>query len=95
MAASPSFQVELPTRCRPPGSRGERQLQHHCCHSGTAAQSKQFLVPVIWGATRRDVDGKRPKVGEQDEEQRKARAKVVKIGIDPHYSFANMLCDVA
>jgi hypothetical protein len=34
-------------------------------------------------------------VVEQDEEQRKARAKVVKIGIDPHYSFANMLCDIA
>jgi len=34
-------------------------------------------------------------VGEQDEEQRKARTKVVKIGIEPHYSFANMLCDVA
>lgn len=32
---------------------------------------------------------------EQDDEQRKAKAKVHKIGIDPHYSFANMLCDVA
>lgn len=26
---------------------------------------------------------------------RKARAKVAKVGIDPHYSYANMLCDVA
>ena len=26
---------------------------------------------------------------------RKTRAKVMKVGIDPHYSFANMLCDVA
>jgi hypothetical protein len=34
-------------------------------------------------------------VVEQDEEQRKSRAKVIKIGIDPHYSYANMLCDVA
>lgn len=34
-------------------------------------------------------------MGEQDEEQRKARANVVKIGIDPHYSFANMLCYIA
>ena len=34
-------------------------------------------------------------VVEQDEEQRKSRAKVHKIGIDPHYAFANMLCDVA
>jgi hypothetical protein len=34
-------------------------------------------------------------VVEQDEEQRKPRAKVSKIGIDPHYSYANMLCDVA
>ena len=34
-------------------------------------------------------------VVEQDEEQRKAKAKVHKIGIDPHYAFANMLCDVA
>lgn len=34
-------------------------------------------------------------VVEQDEEQRKARAKVHKVGIDPHFSFALMLCDVA
>ncbi len=34
-------------------------------------------------------------VVEQDEEQRKAKAKVCKVGIDPHFSFANMLCDVA
>lgn len=34
-------------------------------------------------------------VVEQDEEQRKSRAKVIKIGLDPHYSYANMLCDVA
>lgn len=34
-------------------------------------------------------------VVEQDEEQRKSRAKVHKVGIDPHYAFANMLCDVA
>lgn len=34
-------------------------------------------------------------VVEQDEEVRKASAKVVKIGIDPHFSYANMLCDVA
>jgi len=26
---------------------------------------------------------------------RKTRAKVAKVGIDPHYSYANMLCDVA
>lgn len=44
------------------------------------------------GATRRDVDGKRPKMDEQDEQHCKARAK---IGNDPHHSFANMLCDVA
>lgn len=34
-------------------------------------------------------------VVEQDDEQRKAKAKVMKIGIDPHFAFANMLCDVA
>ena len=34
-------------------------------------------------------------VVEQDEEQRKAKAKVMKVGIDPHFAFANMLCDVA
>jgi len=34
-------------------------------------------------------------VVEQDEEQRKPRAKVHKVGIDPHYSYANMLCDIA
>ena len=34
-------------------------------------------------------------VVEQNEEERRPRARVLKIGIDPHYSFANMLCDVA
>lgn len=34
-------------------------------------------------------------VVEQHEEERKPRARVLKIGIDPHYSFANMLCDIA
>lgn len=34
-------------------------------------------------------------VVEQDEEERKTQAKVLKVGLDPHYSFANMLCDVA
>lgn len=34
-------------------------------------------------------------VVEQDEETRKPKAKVVKMGIDPHFSFANMLCDTA
>jgi hypothetical protein len=34
-------------------------------------------------------------VVEQDEETRKPVAKVQKVGIDPHFAFANMLCDVA
>jgi len=34
-------------------------------------------------------------VVEQDQETRKPSAKVVKLGIDPHFSFANLLCDVA
>ena len=34
-------------------------------------------------------------VVEQDEDERKPRGKVKKIGIDPHFAFANMLCDVA
>jgi len=34
-------------------------------------------------------------VVERDEEQKKFRRKVVKVGIDPHFSYANMLCDVA
>lgn len=33
-------------------------------------------------------------VVEQDEETRSPKPKVVKIGIDPHFSFASMLCDV-
>lgn len=32
---------------------------------------------------------------EHKEDERKPRAKVLKVGIDPHYSYANMLCDVA
>ena len=34
-------------------------------------------------------------VVEEDEETRKLKPKVKKVGIDPHYAFANMLCDVA
>lgn len=34
-------------------------------------------------------------VVEENEETRKPRAKVRKVGIDPHFSFAAMLCDVA
>jgi hypothetical protein len=34
-------------------------------------------------------------VVETDEQTRKSRAKVMKVGLDPHFSFANMLCDVA
>lgn len=32
---------------------------------------------------------------ETDEMTRKSRSKVLKVGLDPHFSFANMLCDVA
>lgn len=35
------------------------------------------------------------KAAKHDVEARKVRTKVVKVGIDPHYSYANMLCDVA
>lgn len=34
-------------------------------------------------------------VVEQKDDERKPRARVLKIGIDPHFSFSNMLCDVA
>ena len=34
-------------------------------------------------------------VVEEDDDTRNRRAKVVKLGMDPHWSFANMLCDVA
>jgi Phage terminase large subunit (GpA) len=34
-------------------------------------------------------------VAEKDPEQKKYRRRVVKIGVDPHTSYANMLCDVA
>jgi hypothetical protein len=30
-----------------------------------------------------------------NEGERKFRRKVVKVGIDPHFSYANMLCDIA
>lgn len=34
-------------------------------------------------------------VVEEDDEEKKFKRKVVKVGIDPHTSYANMLCDVA
>ena len=33
--------------------------------------------------------------GKSSSAARKARGKVLKVGIDPHFAFANMLCDVA
>ena len=34
-------------------------------------------------------------VMEEDPESRRPKPRVKKIGLDPHYSFANMLCDIA
>jgi hypothetical protein len=34
-------------------------------------------------------------IAEKDEEQRKFRRRVVKVGLDPHHAFSNMLCDIA
>lgn len=34
-------------------------------------------------------------VAEKDDKEKKYRRRVVKVGIDPHTSYANMLCDVA
>ena len=34
-------------------------------------------------------------IAEKDEEEKKYKRRVVKVGIDPHTSYANMLCDVA
>lgn len=34
-------------------------------------------------------------IAEKDEEEKKFKRRVVKVGIDPHTSYANMLCDVA
>ena len=34
-------------------------------------------------------------IAEKDEDEKKYRRRVVKVGIDPHTSYANMLCDVA
>ena len=34
-------------------------------------------------------------VAEKDAETNQYRRSVKKIGIDPHFSYANMLCDVA
>jgi hypothetical protein len=34
-------------------------------------------------------------VVDQDEDTRKPKPKVMKVGIDPHFAFANMLCDIA
>lgn len=34
-------------------------------------------------------------IAEKDEEEKKYTRRVVKVGIDPHTSYANMLCDVA
>ena len=34
-------------------------------------------------------------IAEQDEEEKKFKRRVVKVGLDPHTSYANMLCDIA
>jgi len=46
------------------------------------------LREVVWEHFKRTA-----LVVEDDPETRKKRRKVIKVGIDPHFSYANMLCD--
>lgn len=48
------------------------------------------LRNVVWAHFKRTA-----LVVEDDPETRKKRRKVMKVGIDPHFSYANMLCEVA
>jgi hypothetical protein len=48
------------------------------------------LRKVVWEHFKRTA-----LVVEDDPETRKKRRKVLKVGIDPHFSYANMLCEVA
>jgi hypothetical protein len=57
--------------------------------SGTL-QQVPLLRRVVWEHFKRVAP-----VVEDDPETRKKRRKVVKIGIDPHFAYANMLCEVA
>lgn len=48
------------------------------------------VLPRVW-----EHFTKTALVAEKDDETNQYKRKVVKIGIDPHFSYANLLCDVA
>ena len=52
-------------------------------------------VPVLKDIAFRDFTHTALVADRKDPEQKKFRRRVVKVGIDPHTSYANMLCDVA
>lgn len=54
------------------------------------ARSTQAVLPRMWHHLTKTA-----LVAEKDEETNKFKRSVKKIGIDPHFSYANMLCDVA
>lgn len=56
-------------------------------------KGKTQLLPVLPRAFHHFT--KTALVAEKDEETNKYRRVVKKVGIDPHFSYANMLCDVA
>lgn len=56
-------------------------------------KGKRFMAPVLPRMFNHLT--KTALVAEKDEETNKYKRSVKKIGIDPHFSYANMLCDVA
>ena len=67
----------------------EAVLEQDCLIDGETRR-----VPIVRDMVWRHFT-KTALIVEEDEETRKRKAVVKKIGIDPHFSYANMLCDVA
>ena len=57
--------------------------------------TKTALIVEYEGSESRTTDTGKKTKRKGMETARKTRTKVAKVGIDPHFSFANMLCDVA
>lgn len=71
-------------------SPDSKDLVQEVYDKGVKSKSPVPILPRMWHHLTKTA-----LVAEKDEETNKFKRSVKKIGIDPHFSYANMLCDVA